>query len=305
MTIIPPLLKSGDKIAIIAPGRKVKPPDVAVAVDIFRSWGLEVKCAANLHSNSHSYLAGSDEERLADFQQALDDPTVKAIICARGGYGSTRILDQVDLSILKKNRKWLIGFSDVTAIHLSLCTRGIASIHATMPILFGRADSQVSIESLKHILFNGEYAIQGESHVKNRVGSGSGKMLGGNLSLIADSLGTASEPDTTNSILVIEEIDEYLYKVDRMMMQLKRAGKLDHLQALIVGHMTDIKDTELPFGESVHDIILRTVREYNYPIIFGFPSGHENPNLAWIHGTSASISVNESNFSVQSASSNS
>ncbi len=261
------------------------------AIKTFESWGLNVVLAKNLFSNDHSYLAGTDRQRLSDIQVLIDNSDVHAIICARGGYGSTRIVDQIDFSSLQKKPKYIIGFSDITAIHLKLYSLGIQSIHATMPILFPKEASIPSIASLQRILFGKPDIIQAPFNKYSINGSGSGDVIGGNLSLIVDSLGTSSEPDTTGKILVIEEIDEYRYKLDRMLTQLKRAGKLNALAGIIVGHMTDIKDSELSFGETVEEIILNHTSAYNYPVAFQFPTGHENPNLAWLHGGSGKLEV--------------
>jgi muramoyltetrapeptide carboxypeptidase len=298
--IRPELLRKGDKICILAPARRVSQSDLEPAITIFKSWGLEVVSSANLYSKSHSYLAGSDIERLQDLQTAINDPSIKAIISARGGYGSSRIIDQLDISQLLKHPKWIVGFSDITALHLKVLKAGIISIHATMPVLFSRKDSAKSVESLRRILFENEFSIQAESTVQNRLGESSGILMGGNLSLIIDSLGTSSEPDTTGAILIIEEIDEYLYRLDRMMTHLKRAGKLAGIKGLVVGHMTDMKDSELPFGESVEDMIMNAVREYKFPVAFQFPSGHENPNLAWRHGEVVFLNVVPSGSSLSS-----
>jgi muramoyltetrapeptide carboxypeptidase len=292
--IYPDLLNAGDKIGILAPARKIHRADVEFATDLFSSWGLETKVAENIYSEHHSYLAGSDQERVSDFQTFLNDPTVKALFSARGGYGSTRIVDHVDYTALTKKPKWLIGFSDITAFHLKFYKLGIASIHGTMPVLFSKRDSAESVESLRKLLFDGQCKLEAQPSRDNRLGKVSGMVIGGNLSLIVDALGTESEPDTNGKILFIEEIDEYLYKIDRMMTQLRRTGKLKNLKGLVVGHMTDIKDSELSFGENAQEIISYAVRDYTYPVGFRFPAGHENPNLAWINGGHATLEVNES-----------
>jgi muramoyltetrapeptide carboxypeptidase len=291
--IKPSFLNRGDKIGIVAPGRKVKLSDVEVSINIFEAWGLKVVLAKNLFSNDHSYLAGTDEQRLSDFQTMLDDDSVKAIVSARGGYGSTRILDQLNFSSFLKSPKWIAGFSDVTAFHLKLSKLNVASIHSTMPILFSKIESTESVESLRKTLFGEHQQFSIDSFISNRKGKSTGQMIGGNLSLVVDSIGTTNDPDLAGKILVIEEIDEYLYKIDRMMVQLKRSGKLDKLNGLIVGHMTDIKDTELKFGEGAEDIILNHTSSFQFPIAFNFPIGHENPNLAWVHGAVAQLEVSE------------
>jgi muramoyltetrapeptide carboxypeptidase len=286
----PPLLKQGDTVAIVAPGKKIMAEDVELARKIFLSWGLRVELPDNLFSASHPYLAGADDERIQDLQWALNNSVVRCIVCARGGYGTTRILDKLDLSALKKDPKWVVGFSDITALHLKLSTIGIASIHGTMPVMFRKPDSASSLESLKRILLSGNDIIETSQSKWNRTGVAQGQLIGGNLSLIVDSLGTDSEIDANGKILVIEEIDEYLYKIDRMITQLRRAGKIERLSGLIVGHMTGIMDVE-GFGESVEQIIHLAVKDYKFPVAFGFPSGHVNPNFAWIHGAEVALTV--------------
>lgn len=293
--ITPPLIASGDKIGIVAPGRKIRTQDIVDAKKILQSWGLEVVSSPHLHSENHSYLSGTDQERFDDLQEMLDDPNIKAIIAARGGYGTTRFLDKIDFTPLMRDPKWLIGFSDVTALHLKLFKLGIKSIHATMPILFSNRDGASSIESLRKILVGESPIISAESNQSNKFGKVTAQAMGGNLSLIVDSIGTSCDPDTNGKILILEEIDEYFYKVDRMMMHLKRSGKLDNLAGLIVGHMTDMKDLKLPFGETIQEIILSKTSHTKYPIAFGLPIGHENPNIAWVHGSVMTLSVSEEN----------
>ncbi len=288
--IKPRFLKRGDKIGIVAPGRKVKSVQIETAIQIFETWGLHVVLAENIFSNDHSYLAGTDDQRLSDFQTMLDDASIKAMICARGGYGSTRILDQLDFRSFQKAPKWIAGFSDITAFHLKLSCLNVASIHSTMPILFSESESADSVESLRKIIFGDPQNFAIESHPSNRTGKAAGQLIGGNLSLLVDSIGTSNEIQTEGKILIIEEIDEYLYKLDRMMVQLKRAGKLENLNGLIIGHMTDIKDTELSFGERVEEIIHNHTSSH-FPIAFNFPTGHENPNLAWMQGAIAELDV--------------
>ena len=291
--VSPPFLKTGDKVGIAAPGRKISVQEVKAAGVILDSWGVNVVHAPNLCSDAHGYLAGSDKERISDFQLLLDSPEIKAIICARGGYGTTRILDALNFSALLENPKWIVGFSDITALHLRLDKLGINSIHSTMPIFFARAESSESVESLWAVLGGQRKGIYGPANENNKHGIATGRMVGGNLSLIADSIGTSSDPDTDGKILVLEEIDEYSYKIDRMLMHLKRSGKLNNLAGLIIGHMSDIREPELPFGESIGDIVLGKVADSKFPVAFNFPIGHENPNLAWIHGSMMTLSVSQ------------
>ncbi len=296
--IKPPFLKRGDKIGIVGPGRKIKPGDIEASIDFFKAWGLQVVLAKNVFSNDHSYLAGTDSQRLFDFQSMMDDTSIRAIICARGGYGSTRILDQLDFTTFLKSPKWVVGFSDITAFHLKLFKINVASAHGTMPILFSKTESADSIESLRRILFGEPQHFLVNLCPSNRTGKATGQLIGGNLSLLVDSIGTVNELDTDGKVLVIEEIGEYLYKLDRMMVQLKRAGKFNKLNGLVVGYMTDIKDTELKFGETMEGIILNHTLSFQFPIAFNFPIGHENPNLAWIHGAAAQLDVTEPNSSL-------
>jgi muramoyltetrapeptide carboxypeptidase len=287
----PSKLKPGDKVAIVAPARKITGRQLEPALITLESWGLKPVLAENIYSNKHSYLAGTDEERRRDFQTMIDDPDVKAIFSARGGYGSTRIIEDIDFSSLRRSPKWIIGFSDVTAFHLRMASIGIASIHGTMPIFFGQKEASRSVESIRKILFTGGCEIDWAPDEFNRTGSGAGEVIGGNLSLLIDALNTASEPDTRNKVLIVEEVEEYFYKLDRMFTQLRRAGKLKDLAGLVIGHMTDIKNSELDFGETVYQIVLHAVRDYPYPVAFSFPSGHHNPNMAWIHGGQANLEI--------------
>jgi len=298
--IKPRSLKVGDKVGIVAPGRKVHLQEVEVAERIILSWGLNVEFAPNLFNDDHHYLAGTDEQRLNDFQGMLDNEEINAIICARGGYGTTRIVDHLSFAKFQRNPKWIVGFSDVTALHLKLFQLGIESLHGTMPILFSKQDSASSIESLKQILFGMGTSVKAEPNKNNKPGQSTSLVLGGNLSLVVDSLGTSTEPDLDAKILIVEEIDEYFYKIDRMFTQLKRAGKLDRLAGLVVGHMTDLKDTEPGFGETMEEIILNKVKQFNYPVAFNFPIGHENPNLAWSHGSVMTLSIGEHGSLLQS-----
>jgi muramoyltetrapeptide carboxypeptidase len=297
--IIPPFLASGKTIGIVAPGRKVLPDEISEAIKTIESWGLNVVLGKNIFSTTHSYLSGGDKERAEDMQSMLDDANIAAIFCARGGYGTTRFIEQLDFSTFLNNPKWIVGFSDVTALHLRLSKLGVESIHAIMPILFGKQNSEQSIESLGKILWGEKIALDWQVAKFNRTGKSDGIMIGGNLSLIVDSIGTSGDIDTTGKILMIEEVEEYRYKIDRMMTQLKRSGKLENLAGLIVGHMTNILDTELSFGETVNEIIISKVKEYTYPVAFSFPSGHEMPNMAWRHGGHTLLEVTSEKASIK------
>jgi muramoyltetrapeptide carboxypeptidase len=291
--IQPAFLQKGDTLAIIAPARKYEESSISTAIQLLESWGLHIKVGSNVFNHSHSYLSSSDENRATDFQHAIDDDTVKAILCARGGYGCTRIIDQLNFSNLIKNPKWVIGFSDVTAIHLQMHSLGLQSIHATMPVLFSNEHAKDSLESLRQLLFGKPQTLSVAACAENRSGIATGLLLGGNLSLLVDSLGTPSEPEMQGKILIIEEVDEYFYKLDRMFVQLKRSGKLSSLAGLAIGYFTDIKESTLPFGESVMEIVNHHTREYDYPLAFNFPIGHAQPNMAWIEGANITLTVGE------------
>jgi muramoyltetrapeptide carboxypeptidase len=289
--IQPAFLTQGDTVFLLAPGRKLDKQSIEASVVLIQSWGLNVIVGQNILSDKHSYLSGTDAERLSDFQKALDDSSVRAIVCARGGYGATRILDLLDFTSFLKFPKWICGFSDITALHLKLQSLSIQSIHSTMPVQLTKAEFSDSKESLRKLLFGTPIPLTAKPATNNRTGVAEGKLVGGNLSLLNDSLGTSTELQTENKILVIEEIGEYTYRLDRMLVQLKRAGKLKNLAGLVVGHMTDIKESELPFGESAEQIILNHTREFQYPIGFNFPTGHEQPNLSWIEGATGKLTV--------------
>jgi muramoyltetrapeptide carboxypeptidase len=296
--IQPAFLTRGDTVCILAPGRKLDRESIEASVRIIQSWGLNVTIGHNILSDQHSYLSGTDAQRLSDFQKALDDTSIKTIICARGGYGATRILDQLDFSTFLKSPKWICGFSDITALHLKLQSLNIQSIHSTMPVQLTKAEFTDSKESLRQLLFGTTTPLIAIPSINNRIGIAEGKVVGGNLSLLTDSLGTSTEIQTDNKILVIEEIGEYTYRLDRMLVQLKRAGKLKNLAGLAVGHMTDIKESELPFGETIEEIIRNHTSEFSYPIGFNFPTGHEQPNLSWIEGATGKLTVSNEKSSM-------
>lgn len=285
-------LKEGQTIGIVAPARKVDEEQLLKGCEVIKSWGLKVQMGKHCFEKDNAYLAAPDESRIEDFQYMLDNPSIDAIFCARGGYGTTRIIDQLDFKTFLKKPKWIVGFSDITALHLKLYQLGIESIHGCMPLQFAKPGYEASVNSLKKILFSeGPTLLEAEPNKLNRVGQGEGSVLGGNLSLVIDSLGTSTEPQTAGCILVLEEIDELLYKIDRMFTQLLRAGKLSQLAGLVIGHMTDLKDTSLPFSQSVEEIVMNKVGRFNYPVAFNFPVGHNVPNLSWRHGGKATLSI--------------
>ncbi len=288
--VLPSYLNKGDTVAIIATARKVSKEEIQPAVAFFESYGLSVVLGKNLFESSNQY-AGTDTQRTEDLQWALNDKTIKAIIIARGGYGSVRTIEQIDFTEFKKHPKWMVGYSDVTVLHNAIHKIGVATLHATMPLNFTK--NEEATKSMVDALFGKLIQVETEENYSNISGTAKGQLVGGNLSLIYSLSGTPFDIDTTNKILFIEDLDEYLYHIDRMMMQLKLSGKLKKLKGLIVGGMTDMKDNTIPFGKFPEDIILDAVKEYNYPVCFDFPAGHIDRNLAMYFGREVELTVSD------------
>ena len=290
----PPPIKPGDKIRIVSPAGKVAEKYVLPAVEWLTRPGYKVELGKHVF-DTHFQFAGTDAERLEDLQTALDDPETAAIICSRGGYGTVRIIDKLDFSGFRKHPKWLVGFSDITILHAAINKLGIATIHGAMPRFFfdENGQSNENLDSLMQLLKGNPVEYKIETQPENRTGSCTAGIVGGNLSIMVSLLGTKYEIDTRGKILFIEDIDEYLYHTDRMMHQLKLAGKLDKLAGLLVGNFTDVKDNESPFGKTVHEIIGEAVADYNYPVCFGFPAGHDKRNLALAFGMNWNLEVSE------------
>jgi muramoyltetrapeptide carboxypeptidase len=288
--VLPSYLKKGDTVAIIATARKVSKEEIQPAVAFFESYGLCVVLGKNLFESSNQY-AGTDAQRTEDLQWALNDKTIKAIIIARGGYGSVRTIEQIDFTEFKKHPKWMVGYSDVTVLHNAIHKIDVATLHATMPLNFTK--NEEATKSMVDALFGKLIQIETEENYSNISGTAKGQLVGGNLSLIYSLSGTPFDIDTTNKILFIEDLDEYLYHIDRMIMQLKLSGKLKGLKGLIVGGMTDMKDNAIPFGKFPEDIILDAVKEYNYPVCFDFPAGHIDRNLAIYFGRKVELTVTD------------
>ena len=281
-TIIPPYLQKGDTIGIVAPAGFMPIEKMQACIDTLDSWGYTIQLGTTTHSHSKNYFSGTDEERLNDLQQMLDDRNVKAILCARGGYGSSRIIDRINFKKFRKHPKWIIGFSDVTVLHSHIFSNyKIASLHAPMAAAFndGEFDNPY-ILSLKDTLDGKPQHYECNPHAFNKAGEARGQLVGGNLCLMAHLIGTKSDVKTKIRILFLEDIGEYLYNVDRLLLQLKRSGKLEKLAGLVIGGFTDSKDTERPFGKAVYDIIYEQVNEYDYPVCFDFPVSHGKENYA-------------------------
>ncbi len=278
----PPYLKKGDTIGIVCPSGFMPIEKAQTCIRTLKEWGYSVTIGSTLESRSTNYFSGTDKERLDDFQQMLDDKNVDAILCARGGYGLGRIIDQVDFSAFKKKPKWIIGFSDITVLHAHLYANyKIASVHAPMAAAFNVDEhNNIYIESLRNTLSGKKARYECPPHAFNNRGKAVAELVGGNLTLMSHLVGTSSGFKTKGKILFLEDVGEYLYNVDRMLYQLKRSGKLDKLAGLIIGGFTDNKDTERPFGKTVYEIIHDIVKEYDYPVCFGFPVSHEKENVA-------------------------
>lgn len=293
--ISPPFLQKGDTIAIAASARKISPGELQPAIDLFTSWGLFVELPENIYSR-YNQFSGTDEERAADLQMLLDNPSVKAIVFARGGYGTVRIVDMLDFTAFSKHPKWIIGYSDITVLHSHIHSNlGIETLHSSMPINYNadNNDSARSFEELRMLLFGEVTSYSLKSQTTFRSGEAKGVVTGGNLSVLYSLLASNSDVDTTGKILFIEDIDEYLYHIDRMMIAFKRAGKLENLAGLVVGGFTDMRDNDIPFGKTAQEIITEAVKEYKYPVVFGLPAGHQALNLPVIFGREALLSANE------------
>ncbi|QTE36121.1 LD-carboxypeptidase [Mucilaginibacter gossypii] len=287
----PPYLKKGDKIAITCPAKKLPNP-MTDAIALLQSWGLEVVLGDTVEASFHQF-AGDDDFRAADMQRFIDDDSIKAVIAARGGYGTVRMIDKVDFSHFAKNPKWLIGFSDITLLHTHLFANyGAQTIHGQMPVNIPDA-SKHSIDTLRRALFGEDLSYEFITHDFNKPGEATGIIVGGNLSLLVASAGSVSDLDYAGKILFIEDVGEYLYSVDRMLRMLDRAGKLKNLAGLVVGGFTDIKDNDIPFGQTVSQIVMDIVKGYDYPVCFDFPAGHIPDNNSLVLGREVGLQVDE------------
>lgn len=287
--ITPPYLQKGDTVAIVSTARKNIEDNLKPTIDLLEGWGLKVKLGATIGLDYYQ-LAGTDDQRAADFQEQMDNPNIKAIWCVRGGYGTVKMLDKLDFTKFRQNPKWIIGFSDVTVLHSHLNRMGIESIHGTMPVAIPRATDEAK-NSLCAALFGDKLQYSLDCDALNHNGTAKGELVGGNLSILYSLLGSETAIDCTDKILFIEDLDEYLYHVDRMMINLKRNGCLSGLKGIIVGAMTEMKDNEIPWGRNALEIIEDTVKGLNIPIIYNFPAGHIRDNRALIFGSQVSMEV--------------
>lgn len=292
MEKIPPFLQPGDTIGIAAPARKISREELAVSIGVLEQHGYKVLLPPNLFAENHQF-AGTDEQRAADMQFLFDHPEVKAILCARGGYGSVRIIDKIDFTQFVRNPKWFCGYSDVTVFHSHLQRQfNIPTLHTTMPIsITQETKDSANVQTLFDALEGRSLHYEMPSHKLNRVGSCEAIVVGGNLSMLYSLLGSPSDIDTDGKILFIEDLDEYLYHIDRMMMNLKRNGKLSHLAGLMVGGMSEMNDNTIPFGKTAEEIVAEHCGEYDYPVCFGVPTGHTKQNRALRLGLNATMVV--------------
>lgn len=289
--IKPQYLKSGDKIGIIATARKVSLAELETCIKVFKTWGLEVVLAPNLFLSNNQF-AGEDSQRATDLQWAIDHKELKAVIVARGGYGTSRIIDNIDFSNITS--KWFIGFSDVTVLLSQLYQNGLQSVHGPIALHVGKDGYELSDVKLKSILFNlSQNELNTLPHKLNKLGNAKGDLIGGNLSILHTILGTASDINYDGKILFLEDLDEYLYHIDRMIVHLDRAGKFKNLAGLVVGYMSDMNDNKIPFGKTAYEIIFEHLSKYDFPVVFGMPIGHEPQNDSVIIGGNYSLNVTE------------
>jgi muramoyltetrapeptide carboxypeptidase len=293
--ISPAYLKSGDTISIVASAGGIKNKDIILkAAKLAESWGLHVLLGKHLFGSDFSF-SGTDAERLEDFQKALDDKSVKAIWCARGGYGTVRIIDGLDFTGFKKNPKWIIGYSDITVLHSHIHNLGYETFHAMMPLNMKVKEEErlKTLKTFKKALFGKHLKYKIVSSPRNRTGEAQGQLVGGNLSILQSLLGSVSSINTTDKILFFEDVEEYLYNIDRMVYALKRSGYFKNCRGLIIGGMTDLKKNSNPFGRSIEDIVLEATKDYHFPVLFNFPAGHDADNRALILGRTVKIKVSK------------
>lgn len=296
---LPPSLKKGDTIGIICPGGFMPLQQIKKSIEFLKSWGYQIKIGKTT-GTQNNYFSGTDEERLIDLQTMLDDKNVSAILCARGGYGISRIIDKIKFKKFIKNPKWIIGFSDVTLLHSHINTNiKIATLHAPMSAAFNNGEYKNDyILSLKKSIKGDKIKIKFKTSPINNIGIAKGELIGGNLTLIAHSVGSNSQYKTKNKILFLEDVGEYLYNIDRMIIQLKRTGFFNHLSGLIVGGFTELKDTNMPFGKTIFEIFQEHFCEFNFPICYHFPVGHQTENMALKIGANYQLNVNNKEVSL-------
>lgn len=302
MIKIPPYLKPGDLIGLVCPAGYMAEENVQDCIETLQQWGYRVKKGNTIGGLSENYFSGNDKERAADLQEMLDNEEVKAILCARGGYGLSRIIYQLNFKKFKKHPKWIIGYSDNTVFHAYVPKHlKIATLHGPMAGAFQEDDKENEyLMSLKNVLKGKKIHYKIPSSEKNRTGSFSGELIGGNLALVAHVCGTPSAINTKNKILFLEDVGEYLYNIDRMLYQLKHSGMFEQLGGLILGGFSDLKDTTRPFGKDIYQLLEEVFKEYNFPVCYNFPVSHERENLALIVGMKYDFKVGKKHITLKS-----
>jgi len=299
--LFPPYLKTGDTIGIVCPSGYMAAERILSCVRTLKSWGFRVKIGRTVGSDSLNYFSGSDAERLDDLQAMLDDDEISAILFGRGGYGLSRIIDQVSFKKFKKSPKWVLGYSDITLLHAHIYANyEIATAHSPMAGAFAdAATDDIYINSVRDLLTGGKQNYTCDAHPFNRRGEAGGKLMGGNLTLLAHVVGGPSDFKTKGLILFIEDIGEYLYNMDRMLFQLKEAGKFQKPAAVIIGSFSDMKDTERPFGQNAYEIIRDLLEDFEYPVCYGFPVGHVKENYALKCGAEYKLKIGREKVSLE------
>ena len=295
MIKVPPYLQKDDTIGLVCPAGFMAMERVETCIRVLQNWGYRVRVGETVGSHSDNYFSGTDEDRLNDLQKMLDDKNIKAIMCARGGYGVSRIVDKIDFRKFKKHPKWIIGYSDITVLHSHIFSNyNISGLHAPMAAAFDDEEYRNEyVQSLQNVLSGKKIHYSCNIHPLNKKGKAKGELVGGNLSLLVNCIGTASDIKTKGKILFIEDVGEQLYNIDRMLYQMKRSGKLSKLSALIIGGFTEVKDTERPFGKNVYELISDIVKEYRYPVCFNFPVSHDKENYALKTGVKYTLKVGD------------
>lgn len=297
--VTPPFLQPNDAVGIVSTARKINTKQLRPFLDLLESWKLQPVLGMTINASEDQY-AGNDELRTKDFQQMLDNPNIKAIWCARGGYGTVRIIDALDFTNFQIHPKWIVGYSDITVIHSQVHALGIETLHGNMATEID-TKTQATRNSVKQVLFGNKHSISytANADVANRKGTAKGQLIGGNLSILYSLCGSPSAINTQGKILFIEDLDEYLYHVDRMLQNIKRNGLFDGITGLIVGGMSDMKDNTIPFGKTANEIVWDTVKDYDFPVCFDFPAGHINDNQALIMGREATLNIDQSQVQLQ------
>ena len=299
--IQPSHLKPGDTIGIVCPSGYIPLEKVQICIQTLEKWGYKVKLGTTVGAKKDSF-SGTDQQRAEDLQTMLDDASVKAILCARGGYGASRIINTIEFKAFNKQPKWVIGFSDITVLHAAILQQNCMSIHGPMAAAFAKGEAgEPYIQSLKQVLEGEKTSYTIPAHSMNTLGNAKAEMVGGNLCILAHLIGSKNALDTNEKILFIEDVGEYHYNIDRLMIQCKNAGLFENLAGLVIGGFTDLKDPSSDFGASANEIIKEHIVGYTYPICFDFPISHSLPNFAIKQGQVYSLAVSAQEVSLTEA----